>query len=219
MKILIADDHPLFRDGIASLLKAKGLDVVGQAEDGLEAVEKAKALRPDIVLMDIKMPRCDGLEAMRLIKVEQPELKVVMLTVSEEEEDVFEAMKSGAHGYLLKNVRSAEFFDLLSAVDKGEIVISPFLAGKILHEFAHKEARQVTSASELTAREEEVLHLVAKGAANKEIAQTLNITENTVKYHMKNIMSKLHLVNRAQMASYAATRDIETGAKKAPPQG
>lgn len=210
MRVLLVDDHTLVRNGIASLLTANNIEVVGEASDGLEAMEKTRQLKPDIVLMDIKMPRYNGLEATRLIKAEMPQTKIVILTVSDDDEDLFEAIKSGAEGYLLKNIKAREFLALLSGVVKGEAAISPLLATKIIEEFSRqmKEAVAPPSVSELTEREIDVLKLVTGGAINKEIAATLYITENTVKYHLRNIMEKLHLRNRAQVAAYAVSKGI-----------
>jgi len=206
MKVLIVDDHALFRDGVASLLKAWGMEVAGQASDGLEALERARALQPDLILMDIKMPNCNGLEATRLIKAEMPETKVVMVTVSDEEEDLFEAIKSGAQGYVLKNMSGDEFGRVVTDIASGEAPLSRGLAAKILAEFARMTREPLAKASdkeELSEREREVLQLVAGGATNKEIGGTLFISENTVNYHMKNILAKLHLRNRAQAVAYA----------------
>ncbi len=211
MRVLLVDDHALVRNGIASLLRTRNIDVIGEAGDGLEALEKARQLKPDIILMDIKMPSCSGLEATRLIKAEMPQTKIVILTVSDDDEDLFEAIKSGADGYLLKNIKAEEFFAFLSGVVKGEAAISPLLATKIIEEFAHQTTRGIEplpSESEPTKRETDVLRLVATGALNKEIAHSLNITENTVKYHLRHIMEKLHLRNRAQVAAYAVSKGI-----------
>ncbi len=210
MRVLLVDDHTLVRNGIASLLTANNIEVVGEASDGLEALEKTRQLKPDIVLMDIKMPRYNGLEATRLIKAEMPQVKIVILTVSDDDEDLFEAIKSGAEGYLLKNIKAKEFLALLSGVVKGEAAISPLLATKIIEEFSRQMKGAVTppSVSELTKREIDVLKLVTDGAINKEIATALYITENTVKYHLRNIMEKLHLRNRAQVAAYAVSKGI-----------
>ncbi len=206
MRVLIADDHALFRDGVASLLKAWRMEVVGQASDGLEALEQGRKLRPDLILMDIKMPRCNGLEATRLIKAELPDTKIVMVTVSDEEEDLFEAIKSGAQGYVLKNMSGEEFGRVLTEIASGEAPLSRGLAAKILAEFARLSREPADKASEketLSEREREVLQLVAAGSTNKEIAAKLFITDNTVNYHMKNILAKLHLRNRAQAVAYA----------------
>jgi DNA-binding NarL/FixJ family response regulator len=211
MRVLLADDHALVRNGIASLLTANGIEVVGEVSDGLEALEKARDLKPDIIIMDIKMPRCNGLEATRLIKTELPQIKIVVLTVSDEEDDLFEAIKSGASGYLLKNIKSEEFLSLLSRVLDGEAAISPVLAGKIIDEFARQTTTQEkppSSPSDLTNREIDVLKQVAEGLKNREIAELLDITENTVKYHLRNIMEKLHLQNKAQVAAYAVSKGI-----------
>ena len=211
MKVLVVDDHALFRDGIISLLRAKNIQVVGEASDGLQAVIEVQALRPDIVLMDIRMPGMGGLEATRLIKSAMPAVKIVILTVSDDDEDLFEAIKSGADGYFLKNLRSQEFFRLLAGIPHGEAAISPNLATKILREFARSRANESHGGGgdqELTERERGVLEFLAQGSPNKEIAEALFITEHTVKYHVKNIMGKLHLRNRAQVVAYAARRGL-----------
>lgn len=216
MRVLLADDHPLFRDGLATLLRARGMDVVGEASNGLEAVEKARVLKPDLILMDVNMPQMNGLEATRIIKTERPESKIVVLTVSDDDENLFEAIKSGAQGYLLKSLQSQAFFELLNGVAQGEAPISRGLATKILGEFG-KHLRQqndtpVGSKEDLTEREKEVLRLVAEGSTNRDIATQLNVTENTVKYHLKNILEKLHLRNRAQAVAWA----MQTGLLKKP---
>lgn len=211
MRVLLVDDHALVRNGIASLLRANNIEVVGEASDGLEALEKARELKPDIILMDIKMPRCNGLEATRLIKAEMPEIKIIILTVSDDDENLFKAIKSGAEGYLLKDLRAEEFYALLSRVASGEAAISPLQATKVIEEFARQTTRGAEPTppeSEPTARETDVLRLVGKGATNKEIASSLNISENTVKYHLRNIVDKLYLRNRAQMAAYAVSKGL-----------
>ena len=208
---MLVDDHTLVRNGISSLLVANNVDVVGEAGDGLEALESARRLKPDIIVMDIKMPRCNGLEATRLIKAEMPDIKIVILTVSDDDEDLFVAIKIGAEGYLLKDIKGEEFLSLLFGVTRGEAAISSPMATKIIEEFARQsteKSKPSSSENELTAREMEVLKLVSTGALNKEMALTLNISENTVKYHLRNIMDKLHLRNRAGLASYAVNRGI-----------
>jgi len=208
MRVLIVDDHALVRSGIASLLAANDIEVVGEASNGLEALEKTRQLRPDIVLMDVKMPVCNGLQATQLIKMELPDTRIVMVTAFDDDEDLFGAMKNGAAGYILKNEKAEEFVSLLSNVMKGEVAVSPWVASKIAKEIFHKRGILALkrSDSDLTAKEDEVLRLLADGATNKEIAASLCITENTVKFHLRNIMEKLQLKNRAQMAVYAATR-------------
>jgi DNA-binding NarL/FixJ family response regulator len=159
-----------------------------------------------MVLMDINMPRLDGLAATRLISAELPQTRVVILTISEQDENLFEAIKSGAQGYLLKNTETQAFFELLNAAAAGEAPISKKLAGKLLHEFARQAAAAPAASppgSELGDREQEVLRLVTDGLTNRDIAARLNLSENTVKYHLKNIMQKLHLRNRAQAVAYA----------------
>lgn len=204
MRVLLVDDHPLFRDGIASLLAARDFRVVGQAGDGAEAMEMVKYLKPDLILMDINMPGVNGLAATRLIQAAYPEIKIVILTVSEEDEDLFEAIKSGADGYVQKSLDSDQFFTLIENVLRGEVGMTPVLASKILRDYARQQSpSQQGEHEKLTPRELEVLELVAQGASNLDIAQQLFISENTVKFHMKNILQKLHASNRAEVVAYA----------------
>lgn len=213
MRVLLADDHALFRAGIASLLKAWGMETVGQASNGLEALEQARALRPDLILMDIGMSPCNGLEATRLIKAELPETRIVIVTVSDDDDDLFEAIKSGAEGYLLKDMSEEELGRTLTGIATGEPALSPGLAVKILDEFARLSrdgAARETESDGLTQREREVLELVVTGATNREIAAALYISENTVNFHMKHILAKLHLKNRAQAVAYAIRSGLVT---------
>ncbi len=210
MRVLLVDDHALFVEGLQNLLTARGIQVVGTARDGLEALNKARALSPDIILMDIRMPRCDGLAATRLIRAEKPESRIVMLTTSTQEADLFEAIKSGACGYLLKNLEAEPFIDYLEGVMKGEAAIPGELASAVLKEFGRMaegrrgedETRKGDSA-ELTPRQTEVLQLVAQGLPYKEVANALGLSEHTVKYHMGEILQRLHLKNREQVVAYA----------------
>jgi DNA-binding NarL/FixJ family response regulator len=208
MRVLIADDHPLFRDGLRSLLEARGVEVVGEARDGREAVQLSARLRPDIVIMDLRMPEVDGLAATRVISAEQPTTSVVMLTASEDDTDLFEAIKSGAQGYLFKNVSSNELFHLLEGVQRGEPALTPALARKVLEEFARPTppaAAPSRPPDALTERERDVLDLLVQGVTtNRELAERLVVTENTVKYHLRNILDKLHVRNKAQVVAYAA---------------
>lgn len=211
MNILIADDHALFRDSLRSLLEAHGLTVIGEARDGREAVELARRLKPDIVLMDLSMPEMDGLAATRLLSADQPGIKVVILTASDEDAKLFEAIKSGAQGYLLKNLESDEFFALLEGIGRGEPGLTPTLARKLLQEFARPAApaHQAHDPDALTDREREVLELLVQGiTSNRKLARQLGVSENTVKFHVRNILDKLHLHNRAQVVSYAIRNKI-----------
>lgn len=213
MRLLIADDHALFRDSLRSLLSARGIDVVAEAGNGREAVELARRFQPDIVLMDLAMPELDGLEATRRIRAEVPKTKVVVLTASNEDSDLFEAIKAGADGYLLKDLQADRFFTLLEGVVRGEPALTPSLARKVLQEFAHPKiaARKNDDPDALTDRETEVLELMVQGVtSNRALASKLGVSENTVKFHVRNILDKLHLHNRAQVVSYALRHGIVT---------
>jgi two-component system NarL family response regulator len=205
LRILLADDHALFRDGVASLLQAWRLEVVGEASDGVQAVEQALALRPDLILMDIQMPRMGGIAATVRIKQELPETKVVMLTMSEDEHDLFEAIRAGADGYLLKNLTGAEFIAMLRGLTRGEIPVSQSLAGKLLTEFSRAVRSPVTGLSPpgLTEREKDVLRLVARGDTSRLVAEHLVISENTVNFHVRNILGKLHARTRSEAVARA----------------
>lgn len=202
MRILVVDDHALFRDGVAALLGAWGHVIVGQAANGEEAIRLADALAPQLVLMDVRMPGLSGVETTLRIKARHPEIAIVMLTVSEDEEDLFAAIKAGAQGYLLKDLESADLRQLLEAVERGEAAITPATALRIVREFLHENGAQ-SDPDRLTDREIEVLRLVTAGLRNKEIAARLGITENTTKYHLKNILEKLHAESRAELAARA----------------
>ncbi len=213
MRVLIADDHTLFRDGLRGLLEARGLEVVGEARNGREAVEQTRRLRPDVVLMDLNMPDLDGLAATRLISAQQPDVKVVILTASEEDADLFDAIKSGAQGYLFKNLAPDELVGLLDGVARGQPALTPALARKLLGEFARPpapaRAPSVEGPETLTDREREVLDLLVQGiTSNRELAERLVVSENTVKYHFRNILDKLHVQNRAQVVAYAVRHGL-----------
>ncbi len=210
MKILLVDDHALFRESLQNLLSLHGYQVVGTAGDGLEALEKARRLHPDLILMDIEMPVCDGLAATRLIKAEMPEIKIVMLTVAQQDEDLFESLKSGASGYLLKSSRASQLLWHLGQLADGQPALSPGLADKILDEFARmgkqleSKSGQVEETADLTARQREILTLIAQGMTYEEMGKTLDLSERTIRYHMGEIIQRLHLENRSQVIAYAA---------------
>lgn len=216
LKVLLVDDHLVFRKGVLSILKSSpDIEVVGEASDGLEAQKLARDLRPDIILMDINMPGCDGIEATARILAENPSQKVVMLTVADNDQSLFEAIKSGAAGYLLKNLGSAELIEALKAVAGGEARLSPSLASRVLREFARLSAAvkpagepEPEHRTQLSNREKEVLQLVSRGKTYREVAEELFIAENTVKNHMRNILEKLHLANRTQAVAYAIREGI-----------
>lgn len=207
-RILLADDHALLRKGLAGLLATQpDFEVIGEAGTGEEALELARELMPDLVLMDIFMPGVDGLEATRRLKEELPYVRVVVLTISEKEETLFEAVKAGAQGYLLKGIEPPELFEMLRGLSQGEAAISRGTAAKIMKEFSRLESQargEDSPLTRLTAREREVLSHVSQGLSNKEVAARLGISENTVRNHLRNILEKLHLKNRVQAAAFAS---------------
>jgi DNA-binding NarL/FixJ family response regulator len=213
IRVLIADDQALFRRGLYVVLGTEDhIEVVAEAENGEEAIQKAQELAPDVVLMDVRMPRVNGIEAARTIRAEVPTAKILMLTVSDEEEDLFEAVKAGANGYLLKEISVEEVAEAIRAVMQGQSLISPSMASKLLSEFnamsKRAEEKQQFPAPALTSRELEVLKLVAKGMSNREIADELYISENTVKNHVRNILEKLHLHSRMEAVIYAVREKL-----------
>ncbi len=202
IKVLIVDDHLLSRKGIASILSANPLfEIVGEATNGTEALEKAKLLLPDLILMDIRMPDGNGLEATGSIKSAMPHIKIIILSVSDDVQDFFEAIKRGAQGYLLKNMEPEYWLDYIVSIVQGEAPISRVLAGKILQEFAGQ--KQTAPDNRLSEREKEVLQLISQGLSNKEISENLFLSESTVKNHLRNILDKLHLQNRMQLIAFA----------------
>jgi DNA-binding NarL/FixJ family response regulator len=218
MRLLIVDDHALFRDGLRSLLEARGIEVVGEAANGREAVELARQLKPDIVLMDLTMPEVDGLTATRILVTELPEVKVVVVTASDDEADLFESIKSGAYGYLLKNLEADEFFRVPEAVQSGLPVFTPHLTRRVLQEFGREGVHRLEGPA-LTERERELLELLVQGVtSNRERAQRLFISENTVKHHLRNIMTKLHLENRAQVIACALRTGLVRTRPDEPPR-
>ncbi|HEX6303948.1 MAG TPA: response regulator transcription factor [Anaerolineales bacterium] len=213
IRVLLADDHDLFREGLAGIIALQpDMEVVGDASDGLEAIIKANELEPDLILMDIQMPGTDGLEATGKIMKELPETTIVVLTVRDEEEKLFEAIKNGARGYLLKNIRSKEMLKMLRGAMEGEAAISPSLAGRMLEEFRRLSKLAPVDLDEemvsLTQREQEVLSLAATGASDKEISEQLYISVHTVKSHMRNILSKLQVNSRREAARLAKHKGL-----------
>ncbi|HSL97665.1 MAG TPA: response regulator transcription factor [Candidatus Deferrimicrobiaceae bacterium] len=214
IRILLVDDQPLFRRAIATLVGDQpGLVVVGEADNGVQGLEMARALKPDVVLLDVEMPVMNGVEATRRIRDEVPAAKIVILTVSEADDHLFDAIRFGAHGYLLKNLRPEQLYELIRAVMRDETVLSPAIAGRLLREFReHPEGRRVSTPSapepSLTAREIQIMQLVADGLSNKEIGVRLSITEGTVKNHVHNALEKLQLENRIQAAAYVVRHGL-----------
>src|SRR5918999_1873423 len=213
LRVLIVDDHALFRKGLQLVLdKEPDIDVVGEGSDGQEAVDKAQELMPDVVLMDVRMPRRSGIEATTQIRELLPHVKILMLTISDEEGDLYDAIKAGASGYLLKEISIDEVADAIRSVWAGQSRISPSMASKLLSEFAamskRADERQQVPAPRLTEREMEVLRLVAQGLNNRDIAAQLFISENTVKNHIRNILEKLHLHSRMEAVVYAVREKL-----------
>ncbi|HVF54348.1 MAG TPA: response regulator transcription factor [Actinomycetota bacterium] len=213
IRVLLVDDHALFRRGLQMVLEGEAdIEVVGEAADGEEAVEQAEAMTPDVVLMDVRMPKRSGIEATRAIKETLPTTKIVMLTISDEEADLYEAIKAGASGYLLKEIAIEELASSVRAVYGGQSLISPSMASKLLSEFAvmvkSRDERPEVPGPRLTERELEVLKLVARGMNNRDIGTELFISENTVKNHVRNILEKLQLHSRMEAVVYAVREKL-----------
>ena len=216
MRVLVVDDHRLLSEGVSNLLAAHGIEVLGVAIDGVEAITLMQELNPDVILMDIRMPRCDGLSATRQIKALRPEIKILMLTTSAEDQDLFESVKSGAVGYLLKSISGNAFIEALRGLEQGTPPFSPGLASRLLSEFAKLRGTEEGfsglasrpkdregQANGLTDRQTEVLRLVAQGLTYREVGERLSLSERTVRFHMTEIISRLHLQNRNQVLAYA----------------
>jgi DNA-binding NarL/FixJ family response regulator len=223
MRVLLVDDHRLMSEGVSNLLTAHGIEVLGVASDGLEAITLMQELNPEVILMDIRMPRCDGLSATRQIKALWPEIKILMLTTSAEDQDLFESIKSGATGYLLKSISGNAFIEALRGLEQGTPPFSPGLANRLLREFAKlsntedglprlasRPKEQEAQAIGLTERQTEVLRLVAQGLTYREVGERLSLSERTVRFHMTEIISRLHLQNRNQVLAYAGKLGFKT---------
>ena len=213
LRVLVADDHALFRRGLQMVLEAEpDIELVGEASDGVEAVERSQELMPDVILMDVRMPKRSGIEAASQIKDLLPHVKILMLTISDEEADLYDAIKAGANGYLLKEISIEEVANAIRSVAQGQSLISPSMASKLLNEFAtmvkRADEKQQLPTPRLTDREMEVLKLVAKGHNNRDIAKELYISENTVKNHIRNILEKLHLHSRMEAVVYAVREKL-----------
>ncbi len=200
VRVLLADDHPVYRDGLAALLGSlDGVEVVGTAADGVEAVDRARELQPDVVVMDVQMPRLDGIEATRAITADSPHIGVVVLTMAEEDQTLFAAMRAGARGYLLKGANQAEIVRAITAVAQGEAIFGPAIARRVAEFFSAGPAASAGSPfPQLTAREHEILALVAAGRSNTQIASELFLSPKTVRNNVSNIFAKLHVADRAE---------------------
>lgn len=215
MRLLLVDDHPLFLEGLKHLLATYGAEVAGTARDGLEALAQVRALNPDVVLMDIQMPRCNGLDATRLIKAENPEVRVVMLTMSGDEEDLFQAIRAGACGYLLKTQDIDDFYRALDELAQGQVALAPALAQRVLAAFARLSSQgrdapppKAEISDDLSQRQVQVLTLVASGLPYKEVGRHLGLSERTIKYHMGEIIAIFQLHNRAEAVAFARARGL-----------
>jgi len=214
VRIMLVDDQPMFRGAIAALVDAQDdMTVVGEAENGLEAVEKARQVLPDLIMMDVEMPVMNGVEATRLIRQQLSTVKVIMLTVSETDEHVFDAIRFGAHGYLLKDLRPEQLYEMIRSVMRNETPLAPAIAGRLLAEIKNGATKRSTSPTAphgppITRRELEILQLVAEGLSNKEVGKKLSITEGTVKNHVHNALEKLHMENRIQATAYIVRQGL-----------
>jgi two-component system NarL family response regulator len=220
MKLMLVDDHALFMEGLRYLLEIYGFEIVCTAGSGKEALEQAELCRPDVILMDIRMPGLNGFDTLNLLKARRPDVKVVMLTASQEDEDLFQAIKYGASGYLLKSTNAAELVETLREIERGESSLSSVLASRLLNEFNSAPGTditkgenaesypQLTEKPQLTERQLKILELVAQGVSYREVGEILGLTERTIKYHMGNIVEILHVNNRSQVIAYAAKTGI-----------
>ena len=214
MRVLVADDHSLFRDGLVSLLEAAGYEIAAQVGDGQEALIQAKRTKPDLILLDLSMPRLNGLEALPQLLEIVPEAKIVILTISEEDDDLLKVIQAGAHGYLEKNLNADDFLELLGGVERGEAALTGRTAARLMAKLAENRSPIKTVTEYLTARELELLELVGEGFSNRAISESLSISTNTVKYHLKNIFQKLGAQNRAEAVAHAIRTGILSSSQK-----
>ncbi|HUS84667.1 MAG TPA: response regulator transcription factor [Anaerolineales bacterium] len=213
-RVMVADDHSLFRDGLVSLLEAAGYEIAAQVGDGQDALIQAKLTKPDLILLDLSMPLLDGHEALpQLLKI-VPEAKIVILTVSEEDDDLLKAIQAGAHGYLVKNLNAKDFLELLDGLERGEAAVTRRTAARLMARLAENRFPMKTITEDLTARELELLELVGEGYSNRALSEKLSISTNTVKYHLKNIFQKLGAQNRAEAVAHAIRTGILSASHK-----
>jgi len=214
MRVLVADDHSLFRDGLVSLLEAAGYEIAAQVGDGKEALIQAKRTKPDLILLDLSMPRLNGLDALPQLLEIVPDVKIVILTVSEEDDDLLKVIQAGAHGYLEKNLNADDFLELLDGLERGEAAVTRRTAARLMAKLSENRSPTKMATEDLTARELELLELVGDGFSNRAISENLSISTNTVKYHLKNIFQKLGAQNRAEAVAYAIRTGILSSSQK-----
>ena len=213
-RVVVADDHSLFLDGITSFLEAVGYEIVEQASNGRLALEAVRRFQPDLVLLDITMPEMNGLEALKAIKSEYPDIRVVMLTVSDDDENLFEAIQSGADGYLLKDLNSKEFIEMIEGLERGEAAINRRMAARLMSGYQQLATQKTEKPNQLTERELELVMWMVEGLSNKGIAQKLFISENTVKYHIRNILQKMGVQNRTEAVATAIRQGLTQNGRK-----
>jgi DNA-binding NarL/FixJ family response regulator len=214
VRVLVADDHSLFRDGLVSLLEAAGYEIAAQAGDGQEALIQAKRTKPDLILLDLSMPRLNGHTALPQLLEIVPDAKIVILSVSEEDDDLLKVIRAGAHGYLVKNLNAKDFLELLAGLERGEAALTRRTAARLMAKLAEHRSPMKTVAEDLTKRELELLELVGEGYSNRALSDKLAISTNTVKYHLKNIFQKLGAQNRAEAVAYAIRTGILSSSQK-----
>ncbi|MCJ7566482.1 MAG: response regulator transcription factor [Anaerolineales bacterium] len=214
VRVMVADDHSLFRDGLVSLLEAAGYEIAAQVADGQEALIQAKRTRPDLILLDLSMPRMNGHEALPLLLEIVPDAKVVILTVSEEDDDLLKVILAGAHGYLVKSLNADDFLELLGGLERGEAAVTGRTAARLMAKLAENRLPMKSLTEALTARELELLELVGEGFSNRALSDKLSISTNTVKYHLKNIFQKLGAQNRAEAVAHAIRTGILSSSQK-----